>query len=240
MRRGLRLLTVLALYVFASCAPEGPGAFVTFNLPPSVDCTYSVATTEFYIPTGLYDVYPGDRNGCANRSYFVHLQVNSYLRPNSDATLGRAEPNILQLGHAEVRLMDIGRNRIVFGEGSDALANPFSVTTNNSLPPSTGDEASTGIATVEAIPSAYASFFNNEMFLNQQILAEIQIFGTTTGDVDIDFKPFVYPIEICSKCLVRCLNRDITAMMLERDDLVGDECDDDSGADGRYCIDQGC
>jgi hypothetical protein len=240
MRRGLRLLTLLALFGFASCAPEGPSAFVTFNLPPSGDCTYSVATEEFYIPTGLYDVYQGDKGGCGNRSYFVHLQINSYLRANSDMTLGRAEPNILQIDRAEVRLMDIRKNTIVFGEGADALANPFLVTTNNSLPPSVGDEASTGIATIEAIPSAYGSFFNNKTFLNQQILAEIQIFGTTTGDVDIDFKPFVYAVEICSQCLVRCLARDITAMMLERDDLVGEKCDDDSGADGRYCIDPGC
>jgi len=185
-------------------------------------------------------VYQGDRGNCANRSYFVHLQINSYLRPNSDATLGRAEPNILQIDRAEVLLTDIRRNKIVFGEGADALANPFLVTTNNSLPPASGDEASTGVATVEAIPSAYGSFFNNKMFLNQQILAEIQIFGTTTGDIDVDFKPFVYPIEICSGCLVRCLNRDILAMSMERDDLVGDGCDDDSGADGRYCIDPGC
>jgi hypothetical protein len=240
MRRGLRLLTLQALFVFASCAPEGPSGFVTFNLPPAPDCTYSVATQEFYIATGLYDVYQGDAGGCANRSYFVHLQVNSFLRPNSDATLGRAEPNILQIDRAEVRLTDIRRNLILFGEGSEALANPFLVTTNNTLPPASGDEPSTGIATVEAIPSAYGSFFNNKMFLNQQILAEIQIFGTTTGDVDIEFKPFVYPIEICSKCLVRCLNRDITSLDMEREDLVGDECDDDSGADGRYCIDPGC
>lgn len=244
MRRPLRLLTVSALLCFAACAPEGPSAFVTFNVKPGSTCAYSTDTTGAdSIPTGKYDisgalrsVADAESTTCA-RPYFVHLLVNSFLRANSDSTLGRAEPNILQIDRAEVKLMDLQKRTIVFGDAKEQLYNPFLVTTNNSLQPAASTAASTGLATVEAIPVAYAEFLN-PMFVGQQILAEIQIFGTTTGDVDIDFKPFVYPIEICNGCLRKCLGelngQDRTAVIKEG------ECDDNAGADNRYCIDDAC
>jgi hypothetical protein len=246
MRRRLRLLSLLAVTLLGACAPEGPSAFVTFNVKPDETCMYSKESDDGNaIPTGKYDILRGGSvttksDGCL-RPYFVHLLVNSFLRANSDATLGRAEPNILQLDHAEVRLMDIQKRTIVFGDGSDKpLFNPFLVTTNNSLQPAASTKAATtGIATVEAIPVAYADFLDDPMFENQQILAEIQIFGTTTGDVNIDFKPFVYPIEICRGCLNRCLSA-LTAMGKSPMDLTDGFCADNAGADGRYCIDDGC
>src|SRR6185436_6764410 len=127
---------------------------------------------------------------------------------------------------------------MMFGaKGSkDALPNPFLVTTNNSLFPAPGNTPSTGIAALEAIPVAYAPYLAS--FKGSQILAEIQIFGTTTGDVDVDFKPFTYPIEICDGCLVLCAG-DIGDKMT-REDVVGDKCDDNSGNDDRVCIDPNC
>jgi hypothetical protein len=246
MRCRLRLLTLLAVSSIGACAPEGPTAFVTFNVKPDEDCTYSKDSADGNaIPTGRYDILrsgsaSAKSEGCV-RPYFVHLLVNSFLRANSDATLGRAEPNILQLDRAEVRLMDIQKRTIIFGDGQDTpLFNPFLVTTNNSLQPSSnGKAATTGIATIEAIPVAYAEFLDDPMFENQQILAEVQIFGTTTGDVDIDLKPFIYPIEICRGCLNRCLSS-LTAMGKNPDELTSGACVDMAGADGRYCIDDGC
>ena len=243
MRHRLRLLTLFALTGLAACAPEGPSAFVTFNLKPPATCVFTRDASSIALPTGLYDISgalkaadnddPQTVTDCA-RPYYVHLQVNSFLRSNSDAMLGRAEPNILQLDRAEVRLMDLQKRTIVFGSGANQLFNPFLVTTNDTLTPASDTSASLGIATVEAIPVAYASFL--KMFTGQQILAEVQIFGSTTGDVDIDFKPFVYPIEICKDCLRRCVDSLDDPDSFTKDD----ECNDNAGADGRACVDTKC
>jgi hypothetical protein len=239
MRRPSPALLLAALSL-SGCAPEGPSAFVTFNVVPDSNCKYSPEGTDLFYPMGLFDVSPGEggNDACAN-PYVVHLLVNSFLRSNSDPMLGRAEPNILQLHSAEVKLMDIQRRTIKF---SGDLPNPFLVTTNNSLSAATGSEPATGIAVVEVIPSDYAVQLDDggERFVGAQILAEIQIFGTTTGDVDIDFKPWVYAIELCDGCLTVCQQRDIRDNMLDPADFIGDDCNDNSGTDGRVCIDPGC
>jgi len=232
----------LALAGASGCAPEGPSAFVTFNVKPNDSCEYSKdSTNSDPIPTGKYDIagtLRGDKGNLTtcSRPYLVHLLVNSYLRSNSDATLGRAEPNILQLDRAEIRLMDLLKRTIKFEDSS--LINPFLVTTANSLPPAMGTTASTGLATVEAIPVAYAPYLLQD-YVGQQILAEIQIFGTTTGGVDIDFKPFVYPIEICNGCMSRCKTKVESAAAQALLIPMG-SCNDQAGADDRYCIDEGC
>jgi hypothetical protein len=240
MRRPLRVVSLLLLWLGA-CAPEGPSAFVTFNLKPDSNCVYSSGSSNVFFPIGRYDIAQngnGVGDACAH-PYVVHLLVNSYLRPNSDMTLGRAEPNILQLHSAEVRLMSIDKKTLAFGEpgSKSALPNPFLVITNNSLFPAQGNTPSTGIAGLEAIPVAYAPYLTK--FKGRQILADIQIFGTTTGDVDVDFKPFVYPIEICDGCNTVCQGK-IEAAKKTREDVVGDHCDDNSGNDDRVCIDSGC
>jgi hypothetical protein len=236
--RAFALLFALAL---SACAPEGPTAFVTFNLMPDQSCVVSPEVgANFFLPIGKFDVSSGatgSTKGCRD-SYVLNLLVNSYLRGNADPGLGRAEPNILQINSAEVRLMSLDRRSLVFNRESTVLPNPFLVTTNNSLQPSDGTNATTGIAAVEAIPIAYAEQLDS--FDGQQILAEIQIFGTTTGDTDIDFKPFVYPINICVGCLSICLERDVTDLKLEPEDIYGEGCPDNAGADGRFCIDPEC
>jgi hypothetical protein len=92
------------------------------------------------------------------------------------------------------------------------------------------------------IPIDYAAQLDDggDRFVGAQILAEIQIFGTTTGDVDIDFKPFVYPIELCDGCLHVCRQRDIRDKMRDEEDFIGQMCNDNSGIDGRVCIDPDC
>ncbi len=245
MRRGLSLFLscLFALSfsgAFGACAPEGPSGFVTFNLAPDSSCTYSPnASSNMFYPSGLYDISEGaaaGSQGC-DAPYRVHLLVNSFLKPNADTMLGRAEPNILQLNAAKVELTTLSGETLEFEEEEDPLPNPFLVTTNNSLYPAVGATPSSGVAAVEVIPTAYAPYLFD--FKGQEILAEIQIQGTTTGDVDIEFKPFSYAIEICDGCLTRCLSV-LTASMMSREDAAMDQCDDNSGVDGRMCWDPDC
>lgn len=246
MRRPSSALPLLALLLWlGGCAPEGPSGFVTFNLMPSSQCVYSpdIGANNFF-PIGHYDIAPGggeliggDQTTSCENPYFVHLLVNSFLRPNADTMLGRAEPNILQLHSAEVKLMTIQRQTLLFREPEPDLPNPFLVTTNNSLFPATGSTPATGVAAIEVIPTDYAPYL--EMFIGGQILAEIQIFGTTTGDVDVEFKPFVYPIEICYGCMTVCQSA-IDGEDLTMEEVLHGQCDDNAGADGRACIDPDC
>lgn len=240
MRRALPSLPIwIAALGLTACAPEGPSGFVTFNIPPNMNCEISAeGDSQTFLASGVFDIAisaDGRGDGCA-KPYRLSLLVNSFLRPNADMSLGRAEPNILQIHSAQVRLLDIQRSIISFDQVDPPLPNPFLVTTNNSLFPTDGDTPSRGIAVVEAIPEAYARQMN--IFVGQQIFAEVQIFGTTTGDVDVEFKPFVYPIEICDGCLTVCYGS--LPAETEAEDVCGDDCCDNAGADGRVCIDFAC
>ena len=117
MGRALRVSIPLLLLFVSACAPEGPTAFVTFNVPPSNDCVYMPSQSgDLFIPRGLFDISEGGRSDsdyCA-RSYNMNLQVNSFLRSSQDEGLGRAEPNILQLHSAEVTLMTLEKVIIHF------------------------------------------------------------------------------------------------------------------------------
>lgn len=229
MRRSTLVALLLAL---TACAPEGPTAFVSHNIPPDSACVVEPRSSGLFLPTGKFDIARGANDEC-EKPYMLNLLVNSNLRTNQNRDLGRSEPNVLQIHSAEVRLMDLDKRTIIFEQSDPMLPNPFLVTTNNSIYPSLGTAPSLGIAAVEAIPIAYADQLDS--FVGGQILAEIQIFGTTTGDVDVDLKPFVYPIEICDGCLTTCLGRLVFEdVMVE--DLIGDDCDDNAGADGRWCI----
>lgn len=225
--------------LLAACAPEGSSAYVSYNLPVDSACEVSPNATEF-LAVGLFDIAEdGDAEdsqpgtACRN-SYYLHLLVNSSLKANANDATGRAEPNVLQVTEAEVRLFDIEEQVDIPFNG---LPNPFRVKTNNTLPPSNSGDPTTGIVAVEAIPVGYHE--DLEGFVGGQILAEVQVFGTTIGDVDIDFKPFSYPIRICKNCLKKCLN-DPDFFEMDADDIYGDQCADNAGADGRVCLDYTC
>lgn len=234
MRRSLQGFLVSAVSLLGACAPEGPTAFVTNNIVPDQSCVVSGDTGSLALQFGQYDIRRGVGTSCQN-SYRMNLQVNSFLRSNSDAPLGRAEPNILQIHSAKVKLTNLQGGLFDFNDANDnSRPNPFLTNTNVSLFPSDGDSPSTGVAGVEVIPADYASKLSAQA--GMQIKAEIQLFGTTTGDVDIEFKPFTYNIDICDGCLYLCgVPPDMMA-----EDVYGDECADNAGADGRPCIDFDC
>jgi hypothetical protein len=216
--------------VLGGCAPEGAGpAYVSFNVKLDAEC---VARPEPDVvhPQGVFDVAAYEF-GCAS-SYDVNLIVNSNLRRNFDEAQGRAEPNVLHIHSAEVWLTTISDQPLAFpGE----LPNPFLVTSNTTIDPSPGSgEPVAAIASVEAIPAAYRDYLGD--FTGGMIRAKIQLFGTTTGDVDIETPVFTYPIEICEGCLLLAeasLPEDKTV-----DEILAGECDEAPhlGVDGRQCI----
>ena len=239
-----RLSAFFALWLCSGCAPEGPSAYIDFNLVPDQECVYDPGGEIEFFGVGFYDIaVSGGPDGRAQqacaRPYVLNLRVNSGLRTNVDKELGRAEPNVLQVTQVEVKLMTQDKEVLSFGASDPPLPNPFLVTTTFSLDPSDTDEASRGVAKVEAIPTPYATQL--AQFDGGQVLAEIQMFGTTLGDVDVEFQPYLYPVRICNGCMSLCLNDDIMDANLTTEDILDkNECQDGAGADGRVCIDPNC
>jgi hypothetical protein len=232
MRSVSSLLVVSLASALVACAPEGSSAYVSVNVPPDDSCIVQ-PTADVFISSGLWDIGKVDATDNCKKPYFVHLLVNSNLKPNARDSTGRAEPNVLQINEADVRLMDKAKQTLNFKTASGAadltLPNPFRVPTSNSLPPASGTDPSMGIVSVEAIPKAYGEKLTKQ----DKVLLEIQVFGTTTGDVDIDFKPFVFPVSICRGCLTVCgVSLKDTGI-----DPYGTGCNDNGAQDGRICVD---
>src|SRR5262245_18776171 len=119
----LTLVSLLSLLV-VGCAPEGSSAYVSLNVPKDDDCTPGDGTIG--ISTGVWDVgASGSKADCVH-SYFMNLFINSSLKANGNDSTGRAEPNVLLITHADVRLMDKNQGTLLF-EGDDAPPNPYRV-----------------------------------------------------------------------------------------------------------------
>ena len=223
------VMSLCLVCLVAGCAPDGgPAAYVTVNVPPDDECVGD-PDTELFISSGLYDIALGgsSRSRACQDAYYMLLKVNSALKQNGSEAIGRAEPNVLMLSDAEVRLIDVEQQATI---GFDDLPNPFRVKVNNFLPPASGSEPQSGIVRVEAIPIGYDEQLSD--YVGKQILAEVQIFGTTLGDVAVDFSVFEFPIRICDGCLTRCLSEDFDE---GADPAATGGCLD--GQDGRLCID---
>lgn len=234
------LVTFLCLSsLLAACAPEGTSAYVSKNLILDSDCSVTVDDEKF-LAVGEYDIAPSTtmKSTFCRKSYYMHLVVNSQLKAGANTATGRSEPNVLQISEAEVSLVDIEQQGLIQfkPKSGSELPNPFRVKSNITLEPTMGTDPTTGEVPIEAIPVGYASYLNN--YVGKQIMAEVKIYGTTLGDIDVDFAPFSFPIHICQGCLSRC-TKDSDANA-SKTDLYGENCDDNGAADGRLCIDRTC
>jgi len=216
----------LAAGCFSSAEEEQPIAFVDANLPLTGDCEVDLSDIDSasYLPTGLYDISGG--SGYCARDYETHLRIQSYYRGDERDRRG---PAILQVHRAEVTLKTKDGDALDFLDAD--LPNPFQQITGVSLFPNPNDEPSIASITVQAIPADYAPLL--AVLVDQSIVADIELFGTTTYDVDVGFEPFSYPIELCDGCLTACASD-------APDDRTADQCDDDAAQDGRVCYDTSC
>jgi hypothetical protein len=209
------------------CGPNG--AFVSANVAPDEECILN-AEGSAQLPIGLFDVSGGfnGNDGNCNKGYRVNLLAYSCLQGANDT---------LQLHSAEVLLKVTSGEPILFDRFDTVLPNPFLVVGNSTIFPMRDDGPSSGVITIEAIPTAYAEQLDE--FDDKQVHAEIRVYGTTVGDSDVDLNPFLYPINICDGCLTLCaanIPADVSF-----DDVYGEgTCRDNAGADARICVDTSC
>lgn len=213
---------------------EAP-VFASGAVAPSPSCIVD-PDTDTFLAAGQYDIAAGANDACL-QPYVVNLMVESRLQGAADPETGRAEPNVLQLHSAEVSITTPGGGPILFDQMEPPLPNPFLVSTNNSLFPATDGGVAHAIAAIEAIPVAYAERLDR--FAGDTLLLELRVFGTTTGDVDVDLPVFLHTVTLCNGCLTVC-DGDLAAQNRTAEDVNAGQCPDNAGADGRFCIDPDC
>jgi len=237
--RSVPPVVFVSLLGLAACAPAGSSAYVSANVPLNTDCTINETQA---ISAGLWDALPRgtDKQSCI-RPYRMSLVINSNLIANTNPAIGRVEPNALLVKYADVRLMDKSEATIGFRARNNTVPpNPYRVYTSAIIKPSMGDEPSTGWVEVDAIPSLYADQIG-EAYEGDSILVELQLAGETTGNVEVDFPPFLYPLAICRDCKSVCLSDpqfagDPAALT----ELNEGRCNDNRAQDDRTCVDSGC
>jgi len=234
MRSVLRLVVVSLLGWSAACAPDGSSAYVSRNVPLNSSC--DPVEEGVGIATGVWDVGADRSPASCLHSYEMSLFINSNLKANAREATGRAEPNVLLITHADITLMDSSESVLSFQDGTP---NPYRVQTAASLDPTSSDQPQQGLVQIEAIPRVYAKKFGSE-YDGKNILVEVQLAGTTTGDVDVEFRPFLYPLVICKGCMSYCKTRDLMSDPNRINALTADRCTDNAGQDDRACIDSGC
>lgn len=234
----LAIASILGLS--AACAPEGSSAYVSRNVPLSADCSPD-DSGNVGIATGRWDIGTGTSEPNCVSSYLMSLVVNSNLKANARDAIGRSEPNVLQITHADITIMDKSQNTLVF-KGSDnkvdaSRPNPYRVLTAATLQPTTGTTSESGVVQIEAIPQIYADKLTK--YDGESLVLQVQVAGTTTGDVDVEFRPFLYPLAICRGCLSYCKS-DFAGSESDATTLTSGKCGDNRAQDDRVCIDSGC
>lgn len=233
--RSVSPLLIVSLLGFATaCAPEGSSAYVSRNVFLNASC--EPAEDGVGIATGLWDVGADSSPSACLHSYTMSLVLNSNLKANAREATGRAEPNVLLITHADVRLMDSAENTLDFSNAD--FPNPYRVQTAASLPPTTSSTPQTATVQIEAVPKVYAKRLTN--YDGKNVLVEVTLAGTTTGDVDVEFRPFLFPLVICKGCMSYCKSKLGTDADGRASTLTADKCTDNAAQDDRVCIAEDC
>lgn len=212
-----------------ACAPAASGAtgdsmadaYIVNAIKPDAECN-AFATSKLIAPVGAYDL-ARDYPAC-QQSYRPTFKLASFVE------------GIIQVSGAEVRLMDATRSTIVFDLEQLELPNPFEIIASQTLLPEAG-ELTLGALSLELIPALYARQLDS--FAGQQLLAEIKVHALDESNRPLNVPPFVYVIDVCDGCMTLCAA--VIPADFSPEEIYGSNtCIDNTAADGRVCVDNGC
>lgn len=118
--------------------------------------------------------------------YQAALIVGNQLVPRGEEEKLRTESSHIVLEGAEVTLTDIG----------GAQLEAYTVDTTGYVPATEGDQPGYGVAFVPLIPASGTVSAGNSY------RAIVRVFGRTLGGQEVESGDYVFPISICSGCLV--------------------------------------
>ncbi len=198
-------------------------ALIEANVQPESDCGFTEESRV--VARGLYDV-----EGAASLSCSGHYSLNLRVS-NRHATTVVFDSATVTLEDMEGKTLELERL-----ESQSATKPPKKKTLPSSFETRTAAPVAggaLGIVPTIVIPRDYAEAI--KWF--DMILATIVLRGKAESGENVVSRPFTYPIELCYGCLRVCSSH-VLGESLES--VFGDSCDDNAGADGRVCVDQGC
>ncbi|MBM4361654.1 MAG: hypothetical protein FJ104_03155 [Deltaproteobacteria bacterium] len=181
----------------AGCADNGSTLFIqgviTLRAP---ECVYKADPGGTFLGSGTLDV-------ALRSTYTAGVLVGNQYQPRGDKENLRTETTRVLLKGAEITLTDSQGKEISCGEGCQGT---FSVYGSGFANSADAREPGYGPFIAEVIPRAVGEWAAAQLGANRQarrtLVAEIRVFGETTGGQEIDSGAFTFPIEVCYGCLV--------------------------------------
>ena len=189
---GRAVVVALAGAMLFGCVEDDTAAlFVTGHVKPTDDdCVLESDNPN--ILRGLLDVANGG-------SYELFPRYQSQLRTRASEAPPAADPNGIFVEGAEVELSAPDGSLVGFG----GLPNPFTVTVSDYVAP-----GSQTVGSIQIVPPAYVDSLAAAVGDTGQVVATVRPFGQTAGEVQIEGRAFIWPIDLCVGCLVGCVAPD--------------------------------
>ncbi|MCC7070476.1 MAG: hypothetical protein IT383_04080 [Deltaproteobacteria bacterium] len=221
--RAALALAVLCGAPLAGCSVQNGSVFIQGILP--IDKTASCvvdAADEVFVSGALLDVGVGDD---AANALVVAARVVTNL-PNTfqaqdDQRSEQSSPNYPNYGNSDSNVINFTEARVLFTTDDDRDEGPQLrgvVKTTGEAPSATGvggtvyntqaqlNSAAAIIATViTESDSAKLQGWVGSQGGQARVLTHIQLAGTTTGGGSVLTPPFVFPVDLCTGCLVEDL-----------------------------------
>ncbi|MEB2314190.1 MAG: hypothetical protein OZ921_10350 [Sorangiineae bacterium] len=182
------LLTFGALASTSGCVDNDTILFIQGAVSSdSAGCTPQADPSNMYLPYGVLDT-------ALTGKYTAFLLVGSQLVTRGSRNEMRTEPNRVTIRDAVVSLSAPG------GAGGEFA---FTTTATGFIDPSSGEAPGYGLVAVDLIPGASNVQLGGQPLTgNGQVLASVRVTGDTIGGTSITSSEFIFPIQICSGCLV--------------------------------------
>lgn len=185
-------LTTLGTLAVPGCADNDSMLFVEGVL--AIEATDCVAKPE----SGALMRAAGTLDLSLRSGYRAALLVGSQLTQRGSREQLRTESARLALKGADITLQDAYARDLVLGDSP----NPFSTIGSGFVNPAGGTDPGLGVIFVDVIPAALVPAVASAVQGSGLVLAKIKVFGETLGGQKIESGEYLYPIQICSGCLV--------------------------------------
>lgn len=185
---------VLATALMPACAENDSSMFVRMAIAPPQNrqngCVYTSDPTQPFLSSGTLDVAILAKDP----TYIVELLVGSQLFDRGDQKFTRAEPNRTHVNGAVVRVTDANGGQL----------SEFTSLTSAFIEPQANNTPGYSPARVQALDAATARKVSAGLAPGSDtlVVANIKVFGTTLGGVDLESGEFQFPIRVCNGCLL--------------------------------------
>jgi len=183
----MRFAKVVAVAFAAQLTGCGPDPlFVNGQVGLDDDCEVS-ADDEHAVELPVFDIATGGTAGSAacDDPFVAQLWVEN------------GESERARVTEAEIRLITLGGETLIFAETDPPLPNPFLLNTAGPVPAD-----GSGVIEVEVVPTEYAHSLT--AFVGQKIAVSVVLHGETAGGDEIESSSFTAPISICDGCRTLC------------------------------------